>query len=81
MAEARDALRRIGIDYHCVMFDLHPSEPCPSGASLTVTADGSCVSDWFTADEIEDSEHRIVRPDVKQKIAKLVSRVREDVTA
>ncbi len=78
MAEARDALRRLGVMYHCVMFNVHPSEPCPSGASLTVTAEGNCVSGWFAADEIEDSELRITRPDVKNKIADLVNRVIED---
>jgi hypothetical protein len=81
MAEARDALRRIGIDYHCVMFDVHPSEPCPIGASLTVTAEGNSVSGWFTAEEIEDSEHRVWRTDLKHKIAELVGQVREDVMA
>jgi hypothetical protein len=81
MAEARDALRRIGIDYHCVMFDVHASEPCPTGATLTVAAEGTSVSGWFTAEEIQDSEHRIARSDVKHKIAELVGRVRDDVAA
>jgi hypothetical protein len=80
MAEARDALRRIGIEYHCVMFDLHGSHPHPAGAKLTVTADGNSVSGWFPADEIEDSHERVGRPDVRQKIAKLVAGVKEAVT-
>ena len=81
MAEARDALRRIGVEYHCVMFDVHGSEPRPVGATLTVTAEGSCVSGWFSADEIEDCQYRVCRPDLKQKIASLVSRVQEPVMA
>lgn len=79
MAEARDALRRIGIEYHCVMFDLHPSQPLPNGATLTVTAEGNCVSSWFPADEITDSQDHVGRPDVKHKIAGLVARVKEAV--
>jgi hypothetical protein len=39
MAEARDALRRIGVEYHCMMFDVHGSQPVPEGATLTVTAE------------------------------------------
>jgi len=76
MAEARDALRRIGIEYHCVMFDVHGSEPHPDGATLTVTAEGNSVSGYFLADEIEDSRERVARPDVKQKIAGLVAGVK-----
>ena len=79
MAEARDALRRIGVDYHCVMFDIHGSQPVPDGATLTVTAEGNCVSGWFPADELQDSRDRVARPDVKHKIARLVARVREAV--
>ncbi len=80
MAEARDALRRIGVDYHCVMFDIHPTHPYPAGATLTVTAEGNTVSGWFPADEIEDSRQRVGRPDVRRKIAELVEGVREAVT-
>ncbi len=80
MAEARDALRRIGIDYHCIMFDVHTSQPHPEGATLTVTAEGNSVSGWFPADEIEDSRERVGRADVRRKIADLVAGVRETVT-
>ena len=80
MAEARDALRRIGIDYHCVMFDIHKSDPHPDGATLTVTAEGVTVNGWFPADEIEDSRERVGRADVRRKIATLVAGVREAVT-
>ena len=80
MAEARDALRRIGVEYHCVMFDVHASQPLPNGATLTVTAEGNCVSGWFSADEIEDSRERVGRADVRHKIAGLVARVKEAVT-
>jgi hypothetical protein len=80
MAEARDALRRIGVDHHCVMFDLHGSQPHPTGATLTVTADGNSASGWFSAEEIHDSSERVGRPDVRQKIAGLVAGVRETVT-
>jgi hypothetical protein len=80
MAEAREALRRIGVEYHCLMFDVHGSQPRPEGATLTVTAEGNCVSHWFPADEIEDSRDRVARPDVRFKIAHLVSRVKEPVT-
>jgi hypothetical protein len=80
MAEAREALRRIGIEYHCLMFDVHASQPLPAGATLTVTADGNCVSRWFSADEIEASQDRGARPDVIQQIAKLVARVKDTVT-
>jgi hypothetical protein len=80
MAEARDALRRIGVEYHCVMFDVHGSQPLPNGATLTVTAEGNCVSGWFPADEIEDSRDRVGRADVRHKIAGLVARVKEAVT-
>jgi hypothetical protein len=80
MAEARDALRRIGIDYHCVMFDIHTSHPHPEGASLSVTAEGSTVNGWFYAEEIEDSRDRVGRADVRRKIANLVAGLRETVT-
>jgi hypothetical protein len=80
MAEARDALRRIGVEYHCVMFDVHASLPHPEGATLTVTAEGNSVTGWFLADEIEDSRERVGRPDVRQKIATLVAGVKEAVT-
>jgi hypothetical protein len=80
MAEARDALRRIGIDYHCVMFDMHTSHPHPEGATLSVTAEGMTVSGWFYADEIEDSRERVCRADVRRKIANLVAGLREPVT-
>ena len=79
MAEARDALRRIGIHYHCIMFDVHSSQPHPNGATLTVTAEGNTVSGWFPADEIEDSSERVARADVRRKIADLVAGVREAV--
>jgi hypothetical protein len=81
MAEAREALRRIGIEYHCVMFDVHGSEPHPEGATLTVTAEGNSVSGWFPADEIEDSRERVGRADVRHKIADLVAGVRETVAS
>ena len=74
MAEASAALRRIGVESHCVMFDLHGSRPAPSGATLTVTVDGNCVSGWFLAEEIEDSNHRILRPEVREKIDGIVAR-------
>ena len=74
MAEAREALRRMGVDSHCVMFDLHGSRPAPSGATLTVTVDGNCVSGWFLAEEIEASRDSVSRSDVKHKIAGLVAR-------
>jgi hypothetical protein len=77
MAEARAALRRIGIEYHCVMFDVHGSQP--EGATLTVTAEGNSISGWFPADEIEDSRDRVARADVRQKIAGLVAGVKEAV--
>jgi hypothetical protein len=80
MAEARDALRRIGIDYHCVMFDIHTSQPHPEGATLTVTAEGSTVSGWFPAEEIEDSRDRVGRADIRRKIADLAAGIRETVT-
>ncbi|MDP9065219.1 MAG: hypothetical protein M3O06_05055 [Pseudomonadota bacterium] len=80
MAEARAALRRYGIESHCVMFDLHGSTPLPTGATLSITAEGNCVSGWFAADEIKDSERRVGRADVRDKIAALVARVRETVT-
>jgi len=80
MAETRDALRRIGIDYHCVMFDLHTTHPYPEGATLIVNAVGTTVSDWFTADEIEDSRDRVGRVDIRRKIENLVDGLRETVT-
>ena len=80
MAEARDALRRIGIDYHCVMFDIHASHPHPEGATLTVTAQGLTVNGWFYAEEIEDSRERVGRADVRRKIESLVAGLRETVT-
>lgn len=80
LSEARDALRRIGIDCHCVMFDIHTSYPHPQGATLTVTAEGNSVSGWFPADEIEDSRESVGRADVRRKIAELVAGIREAVT-
>lgn len=80
MAEARDALRRIGIDYHCVMFDIHTTQPYPTGATLTVSAEGNTVSGWFSTDEIEDSRDRVSRADVRRKVADLVASIREAVT-
>ena len=80
MAEARAALRRIGIEYHCVMFDIHGSQPMPGGATLTVTADGNTVCGWFPADELEDSRDRVARADIRQKIAALVAAVKSAVT-
>ncbi len=80
MAEARDALRRIGVEYHYVMFDIHGSNPYPDGATLTVTAEGNSVCGWFHADEIEDSRRRVGRPDVRHKIEGLVARIRDTVT-
>jgi hypothetical protein len=81
MAEARNALRRIGIEYYCVMFDIHTSQPHPAGATLTVTAEGNTVSGWFPADEIEDSRERVGRADVRHKIVALVAGVREPVAS
>ncbi|MEA3133851.1 MAG: hypothetical protein QOG17_1697 [Gammaproteobacteria bacterium] len=81
MAEARDALRRIGGEYHCVLFDVHASDPRPDGATLTVTAEGNSVSGWFPADEIEDSRDRVGRADVRQKIAGLVAGVATPLSA
>jgi hypothetical protein len=80
MAEARDALRRMGIDYHCVMFDIHTSHPHPEGATLSVMAEGSTVNGWFYAEEIEDSRDRVGRADVRRKIDNLVAGLRETVT-
>src|SRR5882762_9882103 len=80
MAEARDALRRLGVEYHCVMFDVHTSQPLPKGATLPVTAEGHPVSGWFAADEIEDSRERVGRAGVRHKIADLVVGVKETVT-
>jgi hypothetical protein len=77
MAEARAALRRIGIEYHSVMFDVHASQPLPEGATLTVTAEGgNTISRWFPADEIKDSRDRVARDDVRQKIAGLAAGVK-----
>ncbi len=80
MAEAREELRRIGIDYHCVMFDIHSSHPHPEGATLSVTAEGLTVNGWFYAEEIEDSHAQVVRADVRRKIATLVAGLRETVS-
>ena len=77
MAEARAALRRIGVESHCVMFDVHATQPPPDGAALTVTAEGNTVSGWFTAGEIEDSRDHVERPDVRRKIASLVAGVKD----
>jgi len=56
MAEARAALRRIGIEYHCVMFDVHGSQPLPEGATPDRDRGKATPSaGWFPADEIEDS--------------------------
>ena len=79
MAEARAALRRIGIEHHSVMFDVHGSQPLPEGATLTVTADGNSTSGWFHADEIEASSDRVARADVRQKIAGLAAGVKKAV--
>jgi hypothetical protein len=76
MAEARAALRRIGVEYHCVMFDVHATQPLPGGATLTVTAEGNTVSGWFPADEIADSHDRVARADVRQKIEMLIAGVK-----
>lgn len=73
MAEARDALRRIGIEHHCVMFDVHATQPLPQGATLTVTAEGQSVNCWLPADEIAGSRDRVTRADVRQKIERLVA--------
>lgn len=81
MAEARAALRRIGVEYHCVMFDVHSSQPHPDGATLTVTAEGNSVSGWFAADEIEDSREQVRRADVRHKIAGLAAGVKEAVVS
>ena len=80
MTEARDALKRIGIDHHCLMFDLHGTHPHPEGATLTVTADGNSARGWFSAQEIHDCRECVSRPDVRQRIASLVAGVREAVT-
>jgi hypothetical protein len=79
MAEARDALRKIGVDEHCVVFDLHSAQPHPKGAALTVTADGNSVSSWFSAEEIQDSRNQTSRPDVAKKISTLVAGLKEAV--
>jgi hypothetical protein len=80
MAEAREALRKLGVDDHCVMFDLHSAQPHPKGAALTVTADGNSVSNWFSAEEIEDSQDHMSRPEVAKKISTLVAGLKEAVT-
>jgi hypothetical protein len=80
MAEAREALRHMGVDDHCVMFDLHAVQPHPTGAALTVTTDGNSVSSWFSAEEIEDSSNQRSRPDVAKKIFALVAGLKEAVT-
>jgi hypothetical protein len=41
-----------------------------------VSAEGKTVVGWFHADEIEDSQNRVARPDVRQKIASLVAGVK-----
>ena len=80
MADARDALRNIGLEYHCVSFDLHGSHQIPAGATLSAAADGNSVSAWFSAEEIMASSTRVNRPDVRQKIATLVAGLKEPVT-
>jgi hypothetical protein len=80
MTEASDALRRVGIDYHSIQFDLHGEHPHPKGSTLTVTAEGRSATAWFSADEIETSSDCVVRAAVRQKIAALVSGMREAVT-
>jgi hypothetical protein len=79
MAAARDALRKIGLEYHCVSFDVHGSQQPPAGVTLTAAVDGNAVTSWFSADEILAS-CSTVRSDVHQKIAKLVVGLREPVT-
>lgn len=80
MAEAREALRHMGVDEHCVMFDLHAVQPHPKGAALTVTADGNSVSSWFSAEEIQESPNQRSRPDVAKRIFTLVAGLKETVT-
>jgi hypothetical protein len=75
MAEARAELRRNGIEYHAVMFDPDGPQAGPGG-TLSVSAEGKTVVGWFHADEIEDSQNRVARPDVRQKIASLVAGVK-----
>ena len=79
LAETRDALRRIGVDRHCLVFDLHGTHPHPAGATLTVTADGASVRGWFSAAEIHDSRERVERSDIRQQIAELVAGIREAI--
>ena len=73
MAEARTELGRIGIESHCVMFDVHGSQPLPEGASLTLIADGNSISGWFSAGEIVESRDLVARAGVREKIATLVA--------
>ncbi len=80
LAEACDALRRIGIDHHCVMFDLHGTHPHPDGATLTVTAGGNSTRGWFSAREIQNFREGVNGAGIRQKIALLVAGVREPVT-
>ncbi len=81
MTEARDALRHMCIEYYCIMFDIHTTQPYPQGATLTVTAEGNTVSGWFHADEIEDSCEFVARSEVRRKIADLVAGVRELISS
>ena len=80
LAEARDALRRMGVDHHCLMFDLHGTHPHPEGATLTVTANGNSARGWFSAAEIHDSRECVDHSDIRQKIAALVAGIHEAVT-
>lgn len=73
MAEACAALRRIGVDEHSVMFDLHSIQPHPEGATLTVSAAGGTARAWFSAQEIHDSRALVERSDVRAKIAALAA--------
>jgi len=79
MAEAREALRRLGIDQHSVMFDLHSIHPHPDGATLTVSAAGGSARGWFSAEEIRDSRERIGRSEVRERIAALAAGLTEAV--
>jgi hypothetical protein len=76
MAEARAELRRNGIEYHAVMFDPDGSQVGRDGGTLSVSAEGKTVAGWFHADEIADSQDRVGRADVRQKIASLVAGVK-----
>ncbi len=75
MSEARAELRRAGIQYHSVMFESAGTKSHAEGETLTVSADGRTVSAFFRADEIEDSQQHVGRPDVRQKIARLIDEV------